>query len=155
MSREEIVILPDTIYYVSKKQAREAEAAARALTEPPMRRGWPRALNTPLLHEDGSWRLRLRCPDGVVRRFKSRGRTPERQKARPVVRPERRYAVLERDGFRCLYCGRAASDPGVVLHVDHRVAVVLGGTSEMENLVTACADCNLGKGPRPRRKLPG
>lgn len=54
-----------------------------------------------------------------------------------------RYAVLERDGYRCRYCGAAAAD--AKLHVDHRMPVSRGGTDDFSNLVTACADCNLGK----------
>lgn len=54
-----------------------------------------------------------------------------------------RYAVLERDGYRCRYCGAAAAD--AKLHVDHRMPVAKGGTNDFSNLITACADCNLGK----------
>jgi hypothetical protein len=55
-----------------------------------------------------------------------------------------RFAVLRRDGFRCAYCGRGQDD-GVQLHIDHLVPVARGGRNELENLVTACATCNLGK----------
>jgi 5-methylcytosine-specific restriction endonuclease McrA len=59
-----------------------------------------------------------------------------------------RFRILARDGFRCRYCGRAGNEPGVVLHVDHVVPVVAGGTTSEGNLLTACAACNLGKGAR-------
>ena len=59
-----------------------------------------------------------------------------------------RFQVLKRDGFKCRYCGRPADD-GVVLHVDHKVPRCEGGSDRIENLVAACADCNLGKGPHP------
>lgn len=55
-----------------------------------------------------------------------------------------RFAVLRRDGFRCAYCGRGESD-GVKLHIDHLVPVARAGPTTLENLVTACQDCNLGK----------
>ncbi len=55
-----------------------------------------------------------------------------------------RFAVLRRDGFRCAYCGRGQED-GVQLHIDHLVPVAGGGRNELDNLVTACASCNLGK----------
>lgn len=55
-----------------------------------------------------------------------------------------RFAVLNRDGFRCAYCGRGRAD-GVQLHLDHLVPVARGGKSTLDNLVTACASCNLGK----------
>lgn len=56
-----------------------------------------------------------------------------------------RFAVLKRDGFRCSYCGRGEPE-GVRLHLDHLVPVAHGGKNELENLATACQDCNLGKG---------
>ncbi len=55
-----------------------------------------------------------------------------------------RFAVLRRDGFRCAYCGRGESD-GAKLHLDHIVPVARGGKTEIGNLVTACAECNIGK----------
>ena len=54
-----------------------------------------------------------------------------------------RWAVLQRDSFTCQYCGQRA--PDVVLHVDHRTAVVDGGAGELDNLATACSACNQGK----------
>jgi hypothetical protein len=61
--------------------------------------------------------------------------------------PRLRFAVLQRDGFRCQACGRAATD-GVPLHVDHKRPRSLGGTDDMDNLWTLCSPCNLGKGAR-------
>jgi hypothetical protein len=54
-----------------------------------------------------------------------------------------RFAVLERDNFQCRYCGAGA--PKAVLHIDHVHPVASGGGNDPANLVTACADCNLGK----------
>ena len=55
-----------------------------------------------------------------------------------------RFEVFKRDSFRCQYCGRSA--PQVLLHVDHIEPVAEGGTNDITNLVTACSECNLGKG---------
>jgi HNH endonuclease len=55
-----------------------------------------------------------------------------------------RFNVLRRDDFRCLYCGRRP--PEVILHIDHVVPWSSGGRTVIDNLRTACADCNLGKG---------
>lgn len=64
------------------------------------------------------------------------------------MRKSIRFAVLERDGFRCRYCGAASAD-GATLHVDHIHPRAHGGDQEdMDNLVTACLDCNLGKSAR-------
>lgn len=54
-----------------------------------------------------------------------------------------RFEIFKRDNFICAYCGR--TPPAVVLHVDHILPVSKGGTAEKINLITSCADCNLGK----------
>jgi hypothetical protein len=75
---------------------------------------------------------------------------PERfseKKKRKQLSSKLRYSILERDGFRCNACGISASD-GAILHVDHRTAVVNGGSNDPSNLQALCSDCNLGKGAR-------
>jgi HNH endonuclease len=57
-----------------------------------------------------------------------------------------RFQALRRDDFQCTYCGRRP--PAVVLHVDHVVPWSAGGPTVLDNLRTACSDCNLGKGAR-------
>lgn len=57
-----------------------------------------------------------------------------------------RFEIFKRDHFTCQYCGR--KPPDVVLAVDHVIPVVAGGHNAEHNLLTACADCNNGKGPR-------
>ncbi len=58
-----------------------------------------------------------------------------------------RFLVMKRDRFRCCACGASpATDPSVVLHIDHIVPWAHGGKTEMENLQTLCDKCNLGKG---------
>lgn len=63
-----------------------------------------------------------------------------------------RFEVFKRDGFECQYCG--AHPPGIILHIDHIRAVSDGGSNEIDNLVTACEPCNLGKGARPLSLVP-
>lgn len=63
---------------------------------------------------------------------------------RKTMRPSTRFEVFKRDKFACQYCGRAA--PTVVLRVDHIHPVAEGGEDDIVNLVTACFDCNAGKG---------
>lgn len=69
---------------------------------------------------------------------------PERA-LRSSIPPGLRFKVFNRDNFRCVYCGRGPSD-GVKLQVDHVQPVSKGGTNDLLNLVTACSECNLGKG---------
>lgn len=60
-----------------------------------------------------------------------------------------RYEVLRRDHFKCVTCGRTATDIACVLHVDHVEPFSKGGKTEKENLRSLCDFCNLGKGDRP------
>ena len=62
-----------------------------------------------------------------------------------------RYDILLRDGFRCVLCGRQASED-VVLHVDHIIPISKGGLTEENNLRTLCMNCNLGKSDKIEKK---
>jgi hypothetical protein len=68
--------------------------------------------------------------------------------ARKNISSSLRWTIFARDGFTCRYCGRQAGEDGVELAVDHVVSVADGGTNAADNLVTACRDCNGGKGAR-------
>jgi 5-methylcytosine-specific restriction endonuclease McrA len=59
-----------------------------------------------------------------------------------------RLDVLARDRFRCRGCGRSPATHNVTLHVDHWLPRAKGGSSEIENLITLCNECNLGKGSK-------
>lgn len=63
---------------------------------------------------------------------------------RSLMTPSLRYNIMKRDGFRCVLCGRKASDD-VILHVDHILPVTKGGQTVPSNLRTLCSVCNLGK----------
>lgn len=58
------------------------------------------------------------------------------------VPPNRRNIYL-RDDHSCQYCGKKTE-----LTLDHVVPVSRGGTSDWDNLVTACAKCNHSKGDK-------
>lgn len=66
--------------------------------------------------------------------------------SREQLSKKTRFEVFKRDSFTCQYCGESA--PNVVLHVDHIKPVSDGGENELFNLITSCANCNLGKGAR-------
>jgi hypothetical protein len=58
-----------------------------------------------------------------------------------------RFAILQRDRFRCIACGSSpATHPGCALHVDHIVPFSKGGKTFADNLRTLCATCNIGRG---------
>jgi len=57
-----------------------------------------------------------------------------------------RFLVMKRDNFKCKKCGRSpATDPKIILHVDHKKAWANGGETVLENLETLCSKCNIGK----------
>lgn len=63
-----------------------------------------------------------------------------------------RFEVFKRDGFACQYCG--AHPPSVILNVDHINPVALGGKNDMDNYITACQPCNLGKSATSLAEIP-
>lgn len=56
--------------------------------------------------------------------------------------PEQKAQILQRDGYRCVICGKGIRE-GVELHVDHIKPKSLGGQSTIENGQTLCAQHNL------------
>lgn len=71
---------------------------------------------------------------------------------RKALSVKKRFEVFKRDAFACQYCG--ATPPDVVLEVDHIHPVAKGGGSEENNLITACFDCNRGKGAEALSSAP-
>lgn len=63
---------------------------------------------------------------------------------RKAIGKKLRFEVFKRDSFTCQYCGKMA--PDIVLEIDHINPVANGGDNDIMNLVTACKDCNRGKG---------
>jgi 5-methylcytosine-specific restriction endonuclease McrA len=63
---------------------------------------------------------------------------------RAAQRKISRRALFARDDWSCVYCGTS----GGRLTLDHVVPRSRGGDSVWENVVTACAPCNLRKGDR-------
>ena len=63
-----------------------------------------------------------------------------------------RFEVFKRDGFQCGYCGK--TPPEVSLEVDHIEPKSRGGSDDINNLITACFDCNRGKSNRTLDKIP-
>ena len=72
--------------------------------------------------------------------------------ARKPISKKLRFDVFKRDGFVCQYCG--SHPPSVILHVDHIDPVANGGKNNIDNLVTSCEPCNLGKGAALLSSIP-
>lgn len=71
------------------------------------------------------------------------------------IRRTKRNAIYAADSCECVYCGarvapgdaRGQAPVGVRLAtLDHVEPVSAGGSNAIDNLVTACADCNASKG---------
>ncbi|MBR3369917.1 MAG: HNH endonuclease [Rhodobacteraceae bacterium] len=89
--------------------------------------------------------------DQVVRSQRMEIRVPSVVVLRDFVKPRKRVAFTRfnlflRDEFSCQYCG-ARND----LTFDHVVPRKLGGVTSWENVVAACAPCNLAKGSKTLR----
>ena len=84
-----------------------------------------------------SQRMEMRIPSVVV--------------LKDFVKPRKRVAFTRfnlflRDEFACQYCGSRHD-----LTFDHVVPRALGGVTSWENVVAACAPCNLSKGSKTLR----
>lgn len=70
----------------------------------------------------------------------------QRQEDRRSIPLGLRFKVMHRDHFKCVLCGNnPPASPGLILHVDHILPWSKGGKTEIDNLRTLCADCNIGR----------
>jgi len=62
------------------------------------------------------------------------------------IKPVRRYAIYNRDGFTCVYCGKTVEN--TTLSLDHIRTLADSDKPDNRNvnLVTACRDCNSRRG---------
>jgi Homing endonuclease associated repeat/HNH endonuclease len=105
--------------------------------------------HNPYVRRFGSWLNAMKSFCEIVDGSKSNATETPKEAARrgpkdPSLRL--RFRVMRRDHFRCVICGRSpATDPSVLLHIDHIIAWSRGGVTEDSNLRTLCSHCNLGK----------
>lgn len=90
--------------------------------------------------------------DEVVRSPSMTIKIPSVVVLKDYVKPQKRVAFTRfnlflRDEFRCQYCG--AKDD---LTFDHVIPRASGGITSWENVVAACAPCNLRKGSKSLRR---
>lgn len=98
---------------------------------------------------------------GVIREYidevnQSKGKPSKVKKAKKksATKPKKsryisstvRFAILNRDNYRCVACGANAKE--TKLQIDHIIPVSKGGSNNLENLQTLCVDCNRGKSDR-------
>ena len=104
----------------------------------------------------GTWRKALekfvayinnesnKTSERAIRELKVKPNTKHRTKR--GINWRLRFIIMRRDNFKCKNCGRSpATDPSIVLHVDHIKPYSKGGETVQENLQTLCSKCNIGK----------
>jgi hypothetical protein len=69
------------------------------------------------------------------------------------IRPERRRAIYERDGYACKWCHKELERGSKALTLDHKRPRSKGGDNSNGNLVTACRGCNSSRQTSPRPKV--
>lgn len=60
-----------------------------------------------------------------------------------MIWSKKRFEILKRDNFRCQYCGKNWKD--VTLEVDHIIPKSKWWSDDVNNLITCCRECNMGK----------
>lgn len=99
--------------------------------------GWRKALQAFVLWANETERAPAL---GVAPQIDQRHRTPRN------INYRLRFLVMRRDNFKCRITGRSpATDPTVILEVDHVVPWDEGGETEFDNLQTLAKDINIGK----------
>ena len=82
-------------------------------------------------------------PQAAIKRRAQRGR----------ISAKRRFQVLRKCGFRCVYCELPITEEDFT--VDHVIPRTKGGSNDFDNLVAACNSCNAKKGARPLEVICG
>ena len=90
-----------------------------------------------------AWHDCLRCCRAETGEYVIHDFIPPLRPIRQAIPDDVRYAVYDRDGWRCRVCG--ATEP---LSLDHIWPWSLGGPDTIDNLQTLCIPCNCRKGAR-------
>lgn len=112
-------------YGTKNKVARAARSAAWKAAHPDATKAW-RDANRPRLrvYENRAWAKRAKAPGSFT--------------------PDDLQAQFNAQGGACFYCTK----PLTRFHIEHKAPLARGGTNYPDNIVCACARCNLRKGPR-------
>jgi predicted restriction endonuclease len=86
------------------------------------------------LHQEG---MLIKVSDGIYRYDPDMVTHRDLEDFSPVLKK----AILERDGYKCVICGKGEKD-GMKLHVDHIKPKDLGGRATLENGQTLCSQHN-------------
>lgn len=82
-------------------------------------------------------------PGYTAEKERIHGPRAEEQKERRRGQAKFRRAVLKRDNYTCMNCGRHLSEleEGEFLIADHIIPLSLGGTNDIDNGRTLCSTC--------------
>ena len=69
------------------------------------------------------------------------------------ITKKRRWAIYQRDDYKCVYCGASIDESDQPFTLDHLTPQELGGTNASKNLVTCCKTCNCSKGSKSIRSF--
>jgi hypothetical protein len=82
-------------------------------------------------------------------KIKQEKRIRPNRKFRIPISDEIRRSVAAKAHYKCVYCGKAHNEivdgKKIKCVVDHFIPLVLGGSSDIDNLVFACSRCNSDK----------
>lgn len=58
-----------------------------------------------------------------------------------------RYLIFQRDNFTCRICNIKGqrNNGNAILHIDHIIPIIYGGSNDIQNLQTLCRECNIKK----------
>ena len=95
----------------------------------------------------------IRCRSAVVHGERHHlwegGVDPDDKRREHEFTSHQRRRILERDEYACRACGDEQAEE---LHIDHVLAICLGGTADIENGQTLCARCHHKKTASDRAK---
>lgn len=103
----------------------------------------------PILKSDQTRRSSLKAGHRIKKAVQKAEKKKRTDKVRGEVSPRLRAAIFERDGGKCVLCGRKPTKKNTLeLHAHHIIPVAQEGKTREENLCTLCNECNLGAGAR-------
>jgi len=109
----------------------------------------------------GTWRKALEnfvkfVNDGEIEIEQKKNTNSQKQKSQSsrYINIRKRFKVMREDNFKCRICGKSpATDPSIILHVDHIKPWSKGGENVLDNLQTLCSVCNIGKSDLDMQQL--
>ena len=94
-----------------------------------------------------SYRRPKACPPCHPLRIELNAVLAARERERAKVSAATRQTIGHAQSWQCVYCGKDISGRGRN-HIDHKIPITRGGSSDTENLQLLCPSCNTAKKDR-------